>query len=386
MKFKVNKGPFLRNKRSTTAIMLELFAVLCVIWITSIAFYATKYNFMAGLRVFGVVGVSILTTLILDVIVAIIKGKRKVKDILRFVLKSYSYVTAIIFGLCLPAGTSFYVVVIGAIVATVVGKYVFGGFGNNIFNPAIVGRIFVGLSFSDKLKTIEVVNKTGIDTISGSTLTSSIDWTSGVSSFTGDNKVSLLGMLFGEYQGAIGETFTGLLIVAGIYLLIRGIINYRLMLGYLTTALLCSLGIGLVNGVDNIGTYLLTTISTGGLMFASVFMITDPVTSPKSQDGKIMYSCVAGFLAIFIRVFSSYPEGVMFSIALANMVTPLIDQAIKGNTFENLTKRYIRIVIVVILCVGIATGYAALPFEEETGTAMVYEENNILSIGGVINE
>ena len=73
-------------------------------------------------------------------------------------------------------------------------------------------------------------------------------------------------------------------------------------------------------------------------MFGAVFMITDPVTSPKSQDGKIIYSIIAGFLAIFIRVFSSYPEGVMFSIALANMITPLIDSAIKGNTFDNLFK------------------------------------------------
>lgn len=386
MKFNVNKGPFLRNKRSTTSIMLELFAVLCVILFVSIAFYATKYNMMAGIRVLAIGLISIVTTLVIDIIVALIKGKRKIKDIAKFVLKSYSYVTAIIFALCLPAGTSFYVVVIGALVASVIGKYVFGGFGNNIFNPAIIGRIFVGLAFSDKLQIIEVVKKTDIDTVSGSTLTGSIDWTTGVSSLTGNNKVSLLSTLFGEYQGAIGETFTILLLVAGIYLIIRGIVNYRLTLGYLVTALLCSLGIGLVNGVDNIGTYLLTSMATGGLMFASVFMITDPVTSPKSQDGKIMYACIAGFLAIFIRVFSSYPEGVMFSIALANMITPIIDSLIKGNTLENIGKRYLRLALVVVICVGLASGYAALPLKEETSTTELIENNTILSIGGDYNE
>lgn len=389
MKFKVNKGPFIRNKRTTTSIMLELFAVLMVIFATSIAFYTAKYNFMAGLRVLSIGLVSIFTTLVIDVIVALIKGKRNIKEIFNFVLKSYSYVTAIIFALCLPAGTSYYVVVIGSLIATIIGKYVFGGFGNNIFNPAIIGRIFVGLCFPDKLKTISVVNSNSIDLVSGSTLTASVDWKTGVSSFAETDKVSSLQMLFGEYQGAIGETFTALLIVAAIYLVVRGIINYRLTLGYLITAVLCSLGIGLVNGVDltNMGQYLLTSIATGGLMFAAVFMITDPVTSPKSQDGKIMYACIAGFLAIFIRVFSSYPEGVMFSIALANMITPIIDSTIKGNTFENVTKRYLKIALTIVICVGIASGYAALPLKEENNqTTKLIENNSLLDVGGDYNE
>lgn len=375
MNFKVNKGPFLRNKRTTTSIMLELFAVLCVVWIASMTFYGVKYNEIAALRVFAIGAISLGATLLVDVVVALIKGFRKPKDILKFVLKSYSYVTALIFALCLPAGTSFYVVVLGALFATIIGKYVFGGFGNNIFNPAIMGRIFVGLSFSSQLKTVKAT-WTGIDIVGGSTLTGSMDWISGVSSF--ETKPTMMQLLFGEYQGAIGETCTVLLLIAGIYLIVRGIANYRLMFGYLFTAVLCCLGIGLVNKVDNIGEYLVTMLATGGLMFGATFMITDPVTSPKSQDGKIIYASIAGFLAIFIRVFSSYPEGVMFSIALANMITPLIDQAIKGNTYEKLTKRYLVITTVILVCVGLASGYAALPLNEET-TAELVEINGGVS-------
>lgn len=366
MKFKVNKGPFLRDKRSTTSIMLELFAVLFVIFAVSVAFYSTKYNLMAGLRVLSIGLISIVTTLIIDVIVGLIKGKRKIKDLFKFVLKSYSYVTALIFALCLPAGTSFYVVVVGAIIATVIGKYVFGGFGNNIFNPAIIGRIFVGLCFPDKLQTIKVVDNNSIDIVSGSTLTGSIDWNTGVSSFTGNDKVSLLQTLFGEYQGAIGETFTALLVVAAIYLIIRGIINYRLTMSYVVTTTLCILGFGLLNKVENIGEYLLTGLSTGGLMFAAVFMITDPVTSPKSQDGKIIYASVAGFLTVFIRTFSSYPEGVMFSIALANMVTPLIDSAIKGNTFDKLPSRITKLTLIPIVALLLIVGYGSIPFDRDS--------------------
>ncbi len=387
MKFRLNKGPFLRNKRTTTSIMLELFAVLAVVWAVSIGFYAAKYHVLAGLRVFGIGAISIVVTLLIDVIVALIKGKRKIVDIFKYVLKSYSYVTALIFALCLPAGTSFYVVVIGATVATVIGKYVFGGFGNNIFNPAIIGRIFVGLSFADKLQTIKVVkNVTSsmdtIDVAGSATLTAGMDWTTGINTYAQDNKINLLGTLFGEYQGAIGETFTILLLVAAIYLIIRGIVNYRLTFGYLISAALCCLVVALGYKVENVGEYLLTGLSTGGLMFAATFMITDPVTSPKSQDGKIIYAILAGFLTIFIRTFSTYPEGVMFSIALANMVTPLIDSCIKGNTFENLTKRYIKIAVVLVVCLGVSFGYTKLPKQDSQESVMLIEEYK----GGTINE
>ena len=363
MKFKVNKGPFIRNKRTTTSIMLELFAVLMVVLGVSVAFYATKYNLMAGLRVLSLGLVSIFTTLVIDVIVALVKGKRNLKEIYNFVLKSYSYVTAIIFALCLPAGTSYYAVVIGSIVATFVGKYAFGGFGNNIFNPAIIGRIFVGLCFPDKLRTLNVLSSNSIDFTTGATLTGSIDWSTGVSSF---EKVSLLGTFFGEYQGAIGETFTALLIACAIYLIVRGIVNYRLTLSYLVTVALCMFGYGLLNEVKNIGEYVVMGLSTGGLMFAAVFMITDPVTSPKSQDGKIIYAALAGFLTVFVRMFSSYPEGVMFSIALANMITPIIDSTIKGNTFEKLPSRITKLSLTPVVASLLIVGYGAIPFDSSS--------------------
>jgi Na+-translocating ferredoxin:NAD+ oxidoreductase RnfD subunit len=160
------------------------------------------------------------------------------------------------------------------------------------------------------------------------------------------------------------------------------------MFAYLFTASLCSFGIALVNQVEwaSMGEYMLTTIATGGLMFASVFMITDPVTSPKSQDGKIIYATLAGFLAIFIRVFSSYPEGVMFSIALANMITPIIDSSIKGNTFEHLFKRTIKIASVVVICFGLTCAYAALENKNNESTAQLYQVDSNLDIGGVTNE
>lgn len=358
MKFSLAKGPFLRNKRSTTGIMLELFAVLSVVWLVAVVSYSIRFNFLVGLRAILVVLTSLVTTLIVDVVVALMKGKRNFRDVGKFVLTSYSYVTAIIFALCLPVGVNFYAVVVGSIVATLLGKYAFGGFGYNIFNPAIIGRIFVGLAFGSSLNYgIEsTTNSATYDYVTGSTVTGSINWSNGVIPEGYDLKT----LLFGNYNGAIGETFTILLVVAAIYLIVRGIINYRLMLSYLLTITGVSLFLGLFYKVDNVLSYTLLQLITGGIMFAAVFMITDPVTSPKSMNGKIIYAVGAGALTMLIRINSDYPEGVMFSIALMNMLNPLIDSCIKGTTFVNVGKKWIVIASFFVGAIGLNVGFNAL--------------------------
>ncbi len=367
MKFSLAKGPFLRSKRTTTGIMLELFAVLVVVWLTSVVAYSVRFNFLVGLRAILLVLVSLFTTIVIDVLMALVKGKRSIKDISKFVLTSYSYVTSIIFTLCLPVGVSYYVVVIGSIVATLLGKYVFGGFGYNVFNPAIIGRIFVGLAFGSSMKygiESSMSNSASYDFVSGATVTGSINWAQGTIPEGFDWKT----LLFGNYNGAMGETYTLLLLVAGIYLIIRGIINYRIVLSYLVTVSGISLFLGLFYGVSNVFSYTLLHLVTGGLMFGAVFMITDPVTSPKAMNGKIIYGIGAGFLTMLIRVNSSYPEGVMYSIALMNMFTPLIDSCIKGNTFSKVGVKWAVIASFLVGSIGLSVGFNALyPLKEGQG-------------------
>lgn len=358
MKFSMAKGPFLRDKRTTTGIMLELFVVLVIVWLTSVVTYSVRFNFLVGLRAILVVLTSLVTTLIIDVIMALVKGKRTLKDIAKFVLTSYSYVTAIIFALCLPVGASYYAVVVGAIVSTLLGKYLFGGFGYNIFNPAIIGRIFVGLAFGSSLNygIVGGADSSTYDFVSGSTVTGSIDWSLGVIPTGYDLKT----LLFGNYNGAMGETFTLLLVIAAIYLIIRGIINYRLILSYLFTITGISFFLGLLYSPGNVINYTLLQLITGGIMFAAVFMITDPVTSPKSMNGKIIYAIGAGALTMLIRVNSDYPEGVMFSIALMNMMNPLIDSCIKGTTFNKVGFKWAIISAFFVGAIGLNVGFNAL--------------------------
>ena len=358
MKFSLAKGPYLWSKRSTTVIMLELFAVLAVVWLVAVISYSVKYNFTVGLRAILIVLVSLIVTMAIDVVVALIKGKRKIKEISYFVLTSYSYVTSIIFALCLPVGTSYYAVVIGSIVATLLGKYVFGGFGYNVFNPAIIGRIFVGLAFGTSLKygIVSETNSSIYDYVSGATVTGSVDWANGLIPEGYDWKT----LIFGNYNGAIGETFTLLLVVAAIYLIVRGIINYRLVGSYLITVTFISFFLGLFYNSSNVLNYTLLQLVTGGLMFGAVFMVTDPVTSPKSMNGKIIYAIGIGCLTMLIRVNSAYPEGVMFSIALMNMLTPLIDSCIKGNTFDKVGSRWAIIGAFLVGSIGLNVGFNAL--------------------------
>ena len=178
----------------------------------------------------------------------------------------------------------------------------------------------------------------------------------------------------------MGETFTLLLVVAAIYLIVRGIINFRLIGSYLISIASISLFLGLLYEVDNVFSYTLTQLITGGIMFAAVFMITDPVTSPKSMNGKIIYATLAGALTMFIRINSDYPEGVMFSIALMNMLNPLIDSCIKGTTFVGNGKKWAVIAAFFVGSIGLNVGFNALyplnaSSEEDGGDANKWLEN-----------
>ena len=348
MQLRMTPGPFQRTKRSTTAIMVELFAVLCVVWVFAVAFHFINIGSSNGISVLLIGIVSILVSCLCDVVVGLI-SKVAWKDMFKHVLNSYSYVTGIIFALCLPANTSLFVVIVGSLFGTALGKLVFGGFGHNVVNPAGIGRVMVGLYMSLGSTVVQ-------DGFNGGTITGKIDWISGAipSNFT------LMDLFLGQYVGAIGETCSALLIAAAVYLIVRGIINYRVVVAYVATIFLISLGLGLVFEVEYILTYALTHLFAGGLLFGAVFMLTDPVTSPTSPLGKVIFAIGAAMLTMLIRVFGKLPEGVVFSIIIMNLVTPLIDSAIKGKTTEKEWKSWLTVGVAVVIAVLVNVGFALL--------------------------
>jgi electron transport complex protein RnfD len=352
MQFRLTPSPYQRAERTTTGIMLELSAVLLVVWLFAVGFYFTQVSLEFGIRSIGVMISALLATQVVDVIAAYVYKKRTVKEIFKYTLNSYSYVTALIIALTVPVGITYFGIAMGAIFATVIGKLIFGGFGYNVVNPAAIGRIFITVSFA-----LTVPRVAGLyDLAAGATATSTVNWFDG--SFS--NVFTLPQLFLGNYVGAMGETSTLLLIIAGIYLVVRGIADWRPMVSYYFGVFIIATLLGLLMGIANPLMYGGLHLIVGSLAFGSVFMITDPVSGPTSPYAKIIYGLGAATLTVLIRLNGAYPEGVIFSIALMNLLVPMIDSSIIGKTSDKLMQRYGLIAGLVVFAVLLNYGVAVL--------------------------
>lgn len=350
MKFGMNPSPYYRGKRSTTQIMLELMIGLAVIWVCAIAYYFTTGT-GNGIRAIVNPIIAMLTAVVTECLFMLpkhVKEKGKVTDLVNKLFNSYGYVTGMILALLLPVATSVYAIVISTIFAIAVAKMVFGGFGHNIFNPAIAGRIFAQMAFLSKMAyDTEVSTGATITTILGQN-----GWSLDILDYANH---SLSTLLIGNYRGTLGETFTLVLLVVGIVLAIRKVIDWRAPVFYLGTIAVGSFIMGLVGGygLDSFE-YALVQLSVGGVMFGAVFCITDPVTSPTSRAGRVYFGIGAAIITMLIRYLASAPEGVAYSILFMNMFTPLIDSCVKG--LSNQFKRNKIITTCVMGAVAIGAG------------------------------
>lgn len=419
MAFRTNAAPYQRAKNSTLRIMLILTIALIIVWACGIIYsfqldgavnafieklnleaieYNTKFDKLIqqgkrepkeildfvnyGVRSILMVVIALVTTAACDVVNTLIRHKKDSKlslgkEIVYDLVHNYSYVTAIIFALTLPVYTSYYVVVVGSIFATVVVKLLFGGFGKNIFNPAIMARIFVGLCFAGALGVPEILAQAGAgviatqgaDGVTGATLTTALNGSTGWLDTTRTGLLatihgsifadySIMDMLLGNYVGALGETFTLVILVLGIVLSVLKVINWRTPVFYLGTVALTALVIALVLGLSNPLQYVIYHLSLGGLMFGAVFMLTDPVTGPTSSFGKSFVAVFAGLMTMLIRVKGGYPEGVMFSIALANFISPAVDYLTTGKTSSHLIRKCCVVFGTLLVSIGLCTGLA----------------------------
>ena len=240
-------------------------------------------------------------------------------------------ITAVIFTLIMPAGAPIYAIIIGALVAIWFGKLVFGGLGNNIFNPAAVGMLFAKLCFGSQYNNnVETWYYSVPDTVAGATplgLLNAGDFTF---------QYSLSDLFFGRIPGTLGEVYKITILIGLVYLLIRRSADFRIVVSYLGTFIFLTFIAGLsLYGVssDVLGSeaavnpfyFTLYSLLTGGVLFGATFMLTDPVTSPINSPSRIIYGMVAAIATVFIRLFAALPEGVGFSILIANMVACVLD-------------------------------------------------------------
>ena len=367
-----SNAPYQRRKKSTLQIMIELGISLGIIWILAVIMSFVKLGIKYGLQSIFLMLTSLGTTLVCDVITTVLKNKKDAtlkQKIPYDLVHNYSWITAMIFTLCCPVWTSYYVIIIGSIFATVIAKNVFGGFGKNIFNPAAAGRLFVLLTFD----TSAPAGIAGVDSSTGATLTGVIQSQTG---WLGSDALANFGVkdiLFGTYFGAMGEVFSIALLVIGIVLAIREVINWRIPAFYLGTIAVSSILIALVLGFNNPGLYVLYHLCAGGAMFAAIFMFTDPVTTPTSPLGNCLIGIIGGLLTVLIRIATNNVEGVVYSIMLINTISPAIDHFITAKTNKNtLVKSSVTFgtaALSVLLCVGVAWG--------SNGGREVYDVNGI---------
>lgn len=248
-------------------------------------------------------------------------------------------VTGVLLALNLPPTAPWWVIVIGAVVAIGVAKMTFGGLGHNIFNPALVGRVFLLISFPVIMTDWTVPAswfRPGVDAVTGATplalVKEGLAQGMTVDQILSANPDLTYGqMLFARAGGSAGEASALAIILGFIYLLVRRVIRPHIPVTIILTVAVMTGIFWLIDPSQY--TDPLFNILTGGVLLGSVFMATDYVTSPMAVKGMVIYGIGIGVLTVLIRYFGSYPEGVSFAILIMNSIVPLLNKYIKPARF-----------------------------------------------------
>ena len=352
MKFIFHVSPNMKGKQTTQHIMRDLTIALLAVFACSVIYYGTAF----GWNVAGHEILLLVCALVTAFICEFLFAKITKQDWKPFIQNSFGWVTAIILTMMCTVNVTAYAIIIATIFAIVVGRLLFGGFGQNIFNPAAVGRAVIFAAFTGA-STDLITSATPI-----TNMATSFNWLPGsqamVNAFVNDYG-GWTGLLLGTHAGAIGETFILAILIAGAFLIWRKVIDWRTPVVYFATiailtaviALLC--GLEPYNGIPAFLWYPALHLLTGGVVFGGVFMLTDPVTNPVSPAGRVLFALGCGILTVLIRLKANLPEGCLYSILLMNMFTPMIEQSFDGKQLEVLKKA--RIVTAIVAIIGLAS-------------------------------
>lgn len=247
--------------------------------------------------------------------------------------------TGILLAFNLPSNLPIWIIIIGALVAIGIGKMTFGGLGCNPFNPALVGRIFLLISFPVQMTSwpVQFQWASYTDVTTAATPLSLMK-----AAINGDTSAleklpSAWEMFIGGDYGCIGEVSAAALLLGLGYMLWKKIITWHIPVSVLGSVFVCSGIMYLVNPTMYASP--LAHLLSGGVMLGAIFMATDYVTSPMSHKGMIIYGIAIGFLTVVIRLFGAYPEGMSFAIFIMNAFTPLINTYCKPKRFGEVVKR-----------------------------------------------
>ena len=317
----VSPSPHIHSKDSTRSLMRDVVIALIPAVICSVVFY--------GWQELLVLGVSVASCVLLEWAITkyMLKQPSTIGDL-------SAVITGILLALNVPYTTPWWVIVIGAVVAIGVAKMTFGGLGQNIWNPALVGRVFLLVSFPTYMTTWSAPKGLfGADAVTGATPLGAIQegLMSGASVQELTSAYNYRDLLFANLGGSAGEVCALALLAGFVYLCCRKVIKPWITLSIFATVAFTSL---IFWGIDpSRFTDPVFNLLTGGLVLGACFMATDYVTSPMSLWGGVVFGVGIGFLTMMIRYFGSYPEGVSFAILLMNSVVPLLNMWFKQKKF-----------------------------------------------------
>ena len=274
--------------------------------------------YLFGARAALVVLVSILSCVLFELLTEIVL-KRTVT-----ISDCSAALTGLLLGLNLSASVPFYVPIIGSAFAIIVVKQLFGGIGKNIMNPALAARVFLVLTWTNGMTSFPAAYDRSFDAVSSATPLAALK----VGNLPAQ---SLLDLFLGRQGGSIGEISVLMLLIGGVYLLVRRVITWHIPVAYIGTVAILSF-LFPASGIDRLP-YMVASLCSGGLVLGAFFMATDYVTSPVTKVGRLIYGLGCGLITVFIRRFGGYSEGVSFAILIMNALVWYLDMLTKPRVY-----------------------------------------------------
>lgn len=301
---KISSSPHIRDKETTTNLMGQVIVALIP------ATFFGIYNF----------GIPAMVTILISIISCVVfeAGYQKLFGLKNTVLDLSAFLTGLLLALNLPPTVPFWIPIIGSFFAIIVVKQLFGGLGQNFMNPALGARCFLLISFTGHMTGF------AYDAVTTATPLAVLK--------TGGS-VNVLSMFLGTTAGTIGETSALALLIGGMILIVRRVINYRIPVCYIGSFAVFIILYGLLSGKGFDVSFLLAHLCGGGLMLGAFFMATDYVTSPITANGKIVFGVLLGLLTFLFRIFGASAEGVSYAIIIGNLLVPLIERVTVPKAF-----------------------------------------------------
>ncbi len=313
----VSPSPHIRHGDTTRTVMADVIIALLPATVWGVICF--------GLRALAVVLISVASAVLFEFLFQkLLKRRVSIGDF-------SAALTGLILGLNLPATVPYWIPVVGAFFAIVVVKQLFGGIGKNFMNPALAARVFLFAWPNEMTTFTEPFRRLGIFD-GGEEILDAVATSTPLAALKAGSlpEISWVDLITGRCGGTIGEVSSALLIVGGIYLLIRKVISWHIPVSMIGTVALLA---AVFPQNSDVVSFVFSEIFAGGLILGAFFMATDYVTSPITSKGKLIFGVGCGAIVVFIRYFGGYPEGVSFAILIMNTLVYYIDKFTRPRAF-----------------------------------------------------